>query len=118
MNLKYYILRESTIKKLNVSLILLLIVLGLFVISVASLKYFEHKKRLKMSKEEKFFSLQKSKLDPDNMTPILIIPDNELTLEREFESGAFGKVFIGFWRTKTPKTDQEIQSNRNDHLYY
>lgn len=65
-----------------------------------------------LSKEEKFFSIKKSaNFHPDNMSPILIIPDRQLKFITELGSDAFGKVFLGYWKTKDPnsKTNEEIR---------
>ena len=89
-----------------------MITIGSFLVSIVSFKFYERKKRLMMSKEEKFFSAKKSaNFHPDNMSPILIIPHNQLKLTNELGSGAFGKVFLGYWKTKDPnsKNNEEIR---------
>lgn len=74
-------------------------------------KYHDKKKRMRLSEEEKFFSMQKSHLDPDNMSPLLIIQDDELKIVGELGSGAFGQVFQGIWKAKIPNStsNEEIK---------
>ena len=66
---------------------------------------------MRLSDEEKFFSMQKSHLDPDNMSPLLIIQDDELKIVGELGSGAFGQVFQGIWKAKIPNStsNEEIK---------
>ena len=82
-----------------------------FVLVIVYFKYNENKKRLKLSKEEELFSIKEpEKFDPDNMATILIIPESDLTVAEDLGSGAFGQVFLGYWKTKIPDENEEMKS--------
>ena len=81
--------------------------------SIVCFKYYERKKSLRLSKEEKFYSIKKpANFDPDNMAPIFIIPEKDLTVIDELGSGAFGKVFLGYWKTKDPSENRDIKCKK------
>lgn len=52
------------------------------------------------------------KFDADNMTPLLIIQDDQLVLEKELGAGAFGRVFFGYYEPRNFKMDEDDEKEK------
>lgn len=51
-------------------------------------------------------------VDWDNMSALLIIEHDQLSLERELGAGAFGRVFAGYWK---PTEDEDKKGKHTNN---
>lgn len=103
------------------SIIAVMILTASLVFSGVCFKYFERRNKIKFEKEfiDSTLSMDKDEdgqFDQDNMSPLIMIEYDDLTLEKELGSGAFGRVFIGYLKSsKKSDIDENVDEKKRKY---